>query len=74
MSEKTLMSPMAFTTNGASKSTSGGDGGSAGSAVRLTPLTVEQLTQAVSHLLETDPDFVDKIHRAYVDSLTRKLL
>ncbi len=34
-----------------------------------TPLTRQQLGQALEHLIATDPDFLTRIHQAYVDSL-----
>jgi len=33
------------------------------------PLTGQQLGQALEHMLRTDPDFIKRIHLAYVDSL-----
>jgi len=33
------------------------------------PLTMPQLSQAIQHLLKTDPFFVEKLHEAYEDSL-----
>lgn len=39
----------------------------------VTPLTKSQLSQALQHLLKTDPSFVGKLHAAYVDSLNHKL-
>jgi hypothetical protein len=39
----------------------------------IEPLTINQMTQALQHLIKTDKDFVGKLHRAYVDSLHDKL-
>uniref|UniRef100_A0A914CRX3 mRNA-decapping enzyme C-terminal domain-containing protein n=1 Tax=Acrobeloides nanus TaxID=290746 RepID=A0A914CRX3_9BILA len=36
-------------------------------------LNKEQLLQAIEHLLLNDPDFLDKIHQAYSDSLAARL-
>jgi len=38
---------------------------------RLEPLTKNQLLQAFEYLLKNDPDFMVKIHEAYVKSLLR---
>jgi len=38
----------------------------------VTPLTKEQMLQAVQHLLDTDDDFISKLHEAYVYSLNKK--
>lgn len=38
------------------------------------PLTRNQLLQAINYLLKNDPDFMTKIHEAYVKSLTDKVL
>lgn len=37
----------------------------------LEPLTKNQLSQAFEYLLKNDPDFMVKIHEAYVKSLLR---
>jgi len=42
-------------------------------AGQLTPLTQEQLVEAMNFLLENDTEFVRKIHQAYIMSLNRKL-
>jgi len=39
----------------------------------ITPLTQNQLVQAMQHLLRTDKTFVGKLHQAYVESLNNKL-
>merc|ERR1712110_1135778 len=39
----------------------------------ITPLTKGQLSQALQHLLKTDPSFVGRLHTAYVESLNNKL-
>lgn len=38
---------------------------------KLEPLTKNQLLQAFEYLLKNDPDFMVKIHEAYVKSLLR---
>jgi len=67
---KTLMSPMAFASNGNTPNRPK----EATIKDRVTPLTQDQLAQALQHLIASDKDFVAKIHKAYVDSLTSKLL
>jgi len=49
-----------------------GGGGDIGGSETIS-LTAEQLVQAVTHLLATDPSFFVKIYRAYKDSLTSKM-
>lgn len=39
-------------------------------ALRPEPLTKNQLLQAVNYLLKYDPDFINKLHEAYVKSFT----
>lgn len=61
---------------GAGSSSSGGGGGSIGAAAhkptitKPEPLTQTQLLQAMSYLIKNDPDFVRKIHEAYLKSFT----
>lgn len=38
---------------------------------RPEPLTHNQLIQAINYLLENDPDFIRKIHEAYVKSFNK---
>lgn len=38
---------------------------------RPEPLTQNQLLQALNYLLETDPDFIRKVHEAYVKSFNK---
>lgn len=38
---------------------------------RLEPLTQNQLMQALNYLLENDPEFIRKIHEAYVKSFNK---
>lgn len=40
---------------------------------RPEPLTQNQLIQALNYLLENDPDFIQKIHEAYIKSFNKKL-
>lgn len=40
-------------------------------AIKLEPLTKNQLLQAFEYLLKNDSDFMIKIHEAYVKSLLR---
>lgn len=40
-------------------------------APRPEPLTHNQLIQAINYLLENDPDFIRKIHEAYVKSFNK---
>lgn len=56
-----LMPPMMFTSTGIMKETS--------DPVVPEPLTVKQLQQALQYLFRNDPEFVTKIHEAYVNSL-----
>ncbi|KAG7189258.1 hypothetical protein KM043_008818 [Ampulex compressa] len=37
----------------------------------LEPLTRNQLLQAFNYLLKNDPDFINKLHEAYIESLDR---
>jgi len=74
--EVQLLSPMVFSTpvNGnfatnANNDTSHLETDNGG----ITPLTKNQLSQAMQHLLKTDPSFVGKLHVAYVESLNNKL-
>lgn len=41
--------------------------------VKPEPLTKSQLLQAVSYLLKNDPDFVNKLHEAYVKSFVDRV-
>lgn len=38
---------------------------------RPEPLTHNQLIQAINYLLENDPDFIRKIHEAYIKSFNK---
>jgi len=38
----------------------------------FSPLTQPQMVEAVSYLLENDPEFVHKLHQAYIMSVNRK--
>jgi mRNA-decapping enzyme 1B len=40
---------------------------------RPEPLTQNQLIQALNYLLENDPDFIQKIHEAYIKSFSKKI-
>lgn len=42
-------------------------------SIRPEPLTSNQLMQALSYLLENDPDFIRKIHEAYVKSFNKMI-
>lgn len=76
--QPTLLSPHVFSSGGVPKSsptsTIGHNGVKGTSPPRgsVTPLTQEQMVEAMSFLLETDADFVQKLHEAYVKSLNRK--
>lgn len=39
--------------------------------IRPEPLTQNQLLQALNYMLETDPEFISKIHEAYVKSFNK---
>lgn len=39
--------------------------------MRPEPLTQNQLIQALNYLLENDPEFIRKIHEAYIKSLSK---
>lgn len=41
------------------------------SNIRPEPLTQNQLIQALNYLLENDPDFIRKIHEAYIKSFNK---
>lgn len=41
------------------------------SNIRPEPLTQNQLIQALNYMLETDPEFIRKVHEAYVKSFNR---
>lgn len=41
------------------------------SNVRPEPLTQNQLIQALNYMLETDPEFIKKVHEAYVKSFNK---
>jgi len=77
--QPTLLSPQVFSSSGMPRSssptsTTGHNGVARSSPPRssITPLTKEQMVEAMSFLLETDSDFVQKLHEAYVKSLNRK--
>jgi len=84
-SKPTLLSPQAFTstgpqvingssplaTNGRSPLATNGRGESPPSTV-ITPLTQQQMVEAVTFMLEHDEDFVTKLHQAYVMSINKK--
>lgn len=44
------------------------------SNIRPEPLTQNQLIQALNYMLETDPEFIRKVHEAYVKSFNKILL
>lgn len=67
-----LLSPQAFSRPTASPSPPPVQGVSP-PVGQITPLTQGQLVDAMNFLLETDSEFVTKIHQAYVMSLNRKL-
>lgn len=41
------------------------------SIVRPEPLTQNQLMQALNYMFETDPDFIRKVHEAYIKSFNK---
>lgn len=41
------------------------------SNVRPEPLTQNQLLQALNYLMETDPEFIRKVHEAYIQSFNK---
>jgi hypothetical protein len=43
----------------------------ASSNIRPEPLTQNQLIQALNYLMETDPEFIRKIHEAYISSFNK---
>lgn len=57
-----LMPPMMFTSTGISTKEKN-------DSIVPEPLTVKQLQQALQYLFRNDPEFVTKIHEAYVNSL-----
>jgi len=76
--QPTLLSPQVFSsgrpTESPSPTRTNGHNGVASSPPRapITPLTQPQMVEAMSFLLENDPDFVQKLHQAYVMSINRK--
>lgn len=77
-SQPTLLSPQVFSSGRPTVSPSptriNGHNGVASSPPRapISPLTQPQMVEAMSFLLENDPDFVQKLHQAYVMSINRK--
>ncbi|XP_058060633.1 uncharacterized protein LOC131211248 [Anopheles bellator] len=66
-------SAKASSANGNSKnSNNNNNAGTAGGPVE--PLTQNQLIQAVSYLIKHDPDFVRKLHEAYVKSFAEMMI
>jgi mRNA-decapping enzyme 1B len=43
------------------------------SNIRPEPLTQNQLIQALNYMMETDDEFIRKIHEAYVKSFNKKV-
>ena len=41
------------------------------SNIRPEPLTQNQLIQALNYLMESDPEFIRKVHEAYVKSFNK---
>uniref|UniRef100_A0A182I570 mRNA-decapping enzyme C-terminal domain-containing protein n=1 Tax=Anopheles arabiensis TaxID=7173 RepID=A0A182I570_ANOAR len=54
-------------------SSGGGNAATGTAAGGVEPLTQNQLIQAVSYLIKHDPDFVRKLHEAYVKSFTEMI-
>ena len=38
----------------------------------MTPLTAQQLQEALTFLLETDQEFVQRLHQGYVAAINRR--
>jgi len=76
--QPTLLSPQVFSSGRPTESPSpsrvnGHNGvGSSPPQASITPLTQPQMVEAMSFLLENDPDFVQRLHQAYVMSINRK--
>jgi hypothetical protein len=71
-----LLSPEAFSSGRPTQSPSPSlvkNGVSPPTTSQVTPLTQPQLVEAITFLMENDPEFVQKIHQGYVMSLNRKL-
>jgi mRNA-decapping enzyme 1B len=71
-----LLSPEAFSSGRPTQSPSPSlvkNGVSPPTTNQVTPLTQPQLVEAITFLMENDPEFVQKIHQGYVMSLNRKL-
>merc|ERR1712062_233066 len=71
-----LLSPEAFSSGRPTQSPSPSlvnNGVSPPASNQVTPLTQPQLVEAITFLMENDPEFVQKIHQGYVMSLNRKL-
>uniref|UniRef100_A0A182V4G3 mRNA-decapping enzyme C-terminal domain-containing protein n=1 Tax=Anopheles merus TaxID=30066 RepID=A0A182V4G3_ANOME len=59
--------------NNNNSSGGGGNAATVTAAGGVEPLTQNQLIQAVSYLIKHDPDFVRKLHEAYVKSFTEMI-
>eukprot|EP00092_Neocalanus_flemingeri_P005357 GFUD01005772.1.p1 GENE.GFUD01005772.1~~GFUD01005772.1.p1 ORF type:complete len:523 (-),score=157.17 GFUD01005772.1:376-1893(-) len=76
--QPTLLSPQVFSSGRPTESPSpnriNGHNGIATSPPHapVTPLTQPQMVEAMTFLLENDPDFVQQLHQAYVMSINRK--
>jgi len=77
--QPTLLSPQVFSSGRPTESPSptringhNGVGTASPPQAPITPLTQTQMLEAMTFLLENDPDFVQKLHQAYVMSINRK--
>jgi len=70
-----LLSPQAFSRPAAAASPSPppAANGISPPAGQISPLTADQMVEAMNFLLENDGEFVQKLHQAYVMALNRKL-
>ena len=73
-----LLSPQAFSRPAAAASPSppppaAAANGASPPAGQISPLTADQMVEAINFMLENDSEFVHKLHQAYVMALNRKL-
>jgi len=72
----TLLSPQAFSSGRPTESPSPArlesNGHGPGPVAGVTPLTAQQLQEALTFLLETDQEFVQRLHQGYVAAINRR--
>ena len=70
--QPTLLSPHAFSGEKSQSLKINGHNEFGNPKASITPLTQEQMVEAFSYLLENEPDFVNKLHHAYIMSVNKK--